>query len=147
MKVIEYENTIYRVGQSSKENWDLLDIEYDDEQDSQDNEHGKDIDHIKDKYKDKYKEQDKGQDIEQNKKPNYMWFHLASFSSCYVICCDDNPTKEMIIYGATLCKEYTKYKHQKNIRVNYTPLSNIYKAEKEGAVYMKSNRKVKNVVI
>ncbi len=106
MKVVEYENTIFKVGQNSKENWELLDEEQD-----------------------------------------YIWFHLASFPSCYVICCDNNLTKEMIMYGALLCKDNTKYRNLRNLRVNYTLLSNITKAETEGAVYMKSKRKVNNIVI
>ena len=78
---------------------------------------------------------------------NYTWFHLASFSSCYVICCSEDPTEEMILYGAALCKENTKYRNLKNLRVNYTLLSNLKKGEKEGMVYIKSNKKVKNILV
>ena len=49
MKIEEYEDTVFKVGKNSKENWELL---------------------------------------KENR--NYMWFHLESFSSCYVICCDEN---------------------------------------------------------
>ena len=48
MKIEEYEDTVFKVGKNSKENWELL---------------------------------------KENR--NYMWFHLESFSSCYVICCDE----------------------------------------------------------
>ena len=78
---------------------------------------------------------------------NYIWFHLASYPSCYVICCEEDPSNEIITYGAQLCKENTKYRNLKNLRVNYTKLSNLKKAETVGSVYIKSNRKVKNIVI
>ena len=39
---------------------------------------------------------------------DFMWFHLASFPSCYVICCHSELNEEMIKFGAELCKENTK---------------------------------------
>ena len=77
----------------------------------------------------------------------YTWFHLASFSSCYVICCTEDPTDDMIRYSAELCKSNTKYRNLKNLKVNYTPISNLKKGPIEGMVIMKSNRKVKNIVV
>ena len=32
-----------------------------------------------------------------NENKNYLWFHLSSFPSCYVICCFENPTDKMIL--------------------------------------------------
>tara|TARA_B110000483_G_scaffold34020_1_gene41388 strand:- start:561 stop:881 length:321 start_codon:yes stop_codon:yes gene_type:complete len=106
MKEIEYEDTIFKVGKNSAENWELL---------------------------------------KENEK--YLWFHLESFPSCYVVCCSDEPTNDMITYGAKLCKENTKYRNFNNIKISYTPLSNLNKADKVGAVYIKSNRKVKKIGI
>ena len=80
-----------------------------------------------------------------NENEDYIWFHLESFPSCYVICCHDDPTNEMITFGAKLCKENTKYRNFNNIKISYTPLSNLKKAEKVGAVYIKSKRKVKKI--
>lgn len=106
MKEIEYEDTLFKVGNNSAENWELL-----------------------------------------KENENYMWFHLASFPSCYVICCTEDLTDDMIRYGAELCKSNTKYRNLKNLRVNYTPISNLKKGPVEGMVIMKSNRKVKNILI
>ena len=105
MLIIEYEDTIFKVGKNAKENWKLL---------------------------------------EENQE--YMWFHLDSFPSCYVICCDENPSKELLLYGAQLCKLNTKYRNLKNLKVNYTKLSNLRKGEEEGSVYIKSKRKVQNII-
>lgn len=106
MKEIEYEDTLFKVGNNSAENWELL-----------------------------------------KENENYIWFHLASYPSCYVICCTEDLTDDMIIYGAELCKSNTKYRNLKNLRVNYTPISNLKKGPVEGMVIMKSNRKVKNILI
>ena len=83
--------------------------------------------------------------LEENQE--YIWFHLDSFPSCYVICCDENPSKELLLYGAQLCKLNTKYRNLKNLKVNYTKLSNLRKGEEEGSVYIKSKRKVQNMII
>ena len=106
MKVVEYQETEFKIGKNSKENWDLLD-----------------------------------------ENQNYTWFHLASFPSCYVVCCSDDINDELISYGAQLCKENTKYRNLKNLKINYTLIGNLKKANTEGAVYFKSNRKVKNILI
>ena len=83
--------------------------------------------------------------LEENQE--YIWFHLNSFPSCYVICCDENPSKELLLYGAQLCKSNTKYRNLKNVKVNYTKLNNLKKTNEEGSVYIKSNRKVENIII
>jgi len=106
MIILEYENTIFKVGKNSKENWELL-----------------------------------------NENQEYVWFHLASFPSCYVICLDENPSNECLLYGSQLCKSNTKYRNLKHIKVNYTKLSNLKKGEEEGSVYIKSNKKVSSIVI
>ena len=48
MKIEEFNNVSYVIGETSKENWEILDL---------------------------YK----------SKNPNFVWFHLNSFPSCYVI--------------------------------------------------------------
>ena len=82
-----------------------------------------------------------------NENKNHIWFHLSAFPSRYVICCFENPTDEMIQFGAELCKENTKYRNLKNLKVSYTPISNLEKGIKEGMVYFKSNRKVKSIKV
>jgi len=106
MKVFQFEDIKYYVGQSAKENWELLDIA-----------------------------------IKEN--PNYIWFHLNSFASPYVIMwlsIDDlnelniNQYNQYIQYGANLCKEYSKYKYLKDIKIMYTSVNKLSKVDKLGEV-------------
>mgnify|MGYP001170289467 CR=1 FL=1 len=78
---------------------------------------------------------------------NYTWFHLKSFPSCHVIIEKEEPDNNEILKGAKLCLENTKYRNLKNIKVNYTKIKNIVKADKVGAVTFKSNRKVNKIII
>jgi len=81
-------------------------------------------------------------------KPNHYFFHLASFPSPYVILtCEDIPSPKDIITCAQICKEHTKYRNLKNIRVDYCPCSNVIKGDKTGEVIFLSLRKVKNIKI
>ena len=82
-----------------------------------------------------------------NNQGTYYWFHLKSFPSCHVIVQSDDITDELIRYAATLCKSNTKYKNQRNIKVNYTPISNIKKADAIGSVCFISNRKVNTITV
>ena len=66
---------------------------------------------------------------------NFVWFHLRSFPSCHVV------------EGANLCLKNTKYRNLKNVKVNYTPLKNIKKADTIGAVHFISNKKVRTITI
>lgn len=81
-------------------------------------------------------------------KAEYVFFHLASFPSCYVILCTEENVDNAVIYEcARLCANNTKYRNMKNIRVDYTPVKNVKKGECVGEVYYKSNRAVKNILI
>jgi predicted ribosome quality control (RQC) complex YloA/Tae2 family protein len=84
----------------------------------------------------------------ENIKDTYLFFHLTSFPSCYVILqSDEYPDIKIIKECAYLCKQNTKYKNLKNIKVDYTMCNNITKGEKEGEIIYKSNKKVKNILI
>ena len=78
---------------------------------------------------------------------NFTWFHLKSFPSCHVVIEKRDPTQEEIVNGANLCLENTKYRNLKNIKVNYTLLKNIKKADKVGSVHFVSNRKVNTIML
>ena len=78
---------------------------------------------------------------------DYIWFHLKSFPSCHVIVEKEEPDNNEILEGAKICLENTKYRNLKNIKVNYTKIENIVKADKVGAVTFKSNRKVNTIMI
>ena len=80
--------------------------------------------------------------------PEYLLFHLASFSSCYVILENENdPSIDIIKDIALLCKQNTKYKNVPNIKVNYTKCKNIIIGEKVGEIIFKSNKKVNKVIV
>ena len=78
---------------------------------------------------------------------NFLWFHLKSFPSCHVIILNENPKETTIQKAAELCKENTKYKSLKNIKVNYTPIKNIKKSKEVGSVEFKSNKRVFTIVV
>ena len=81
-------------------------------------------------------------------KKEYKFFHLSSFPSGYVILeYEEEPTDIMIYTSAKLCKEYSKYKNLKNIKVDWCQCDNLQKGEKVGEVYFKSNRKVRQIKV
>jgi predicted ribosome quality control (RQC) complex YloA/Tae2 family protein len=81
-------------------------------------------------------------------KPQHIFFHLASFPSCYVILkCDSAPDGDIIKECARLCKENTKYKNLNDVKVDYTTCNNVKKGDKVGEVYFCSNRKVNQIKI
>ena len=119
MKIKEFNNVKFYIGESAKENWQLLDD-------------SKKINN------------------------NFIWFHLNSFPSPYVImystidklsneidiCNSDISINEFLVYGATLCKEYSKYKFLKDLKIMYVSLHKISKTEKVGEVIIKGKSKI-----
>ena len=85
-------------------------------------------------------------EILTNSKDTDLFFHLSSFSSPYVIAeVDEKPTNDIIKLIAMVCKQHTKYKHIKNVKVDYTPCSKVIKGDIVGQVIYNSNRKVLTV--
>lgn len=112
MKIIEYNNIKYYVGENAKENWDIL-------------------------------------DQLKNINENYIWFHLNSFPSPYVIMEttildieDNNLWKDLLIYGAELSKNNTKYRNLKNLKICYTTLKKLNKGNKIGEVLIKGKSNI-----
>ena len=114
MKIEEYNGVYYYIAKTAQENWDLL---------------------------------DKSKIINSN----YIWFHLNSFPSCYVIMYDtlknlkdkynEIDVELYLHYGAQLCKNNTKYRNLKNLKIIYTTLNKLSKSDKIGEVIIsgKSN--------
>lgn len=76
----------------------------------------------------------------------HYFFHLSSFPSGYVILEPlGEPTMDTLIRAAVLCKQGTKYRNLRNIKVDYCLCSNITKGTKMGEAIFKSNRKVKSL--
>ena len=125
MKLYEFKGIKYYVGKNAKENWDLLD---------------------------KTKEENE----------NYIWFHLESFPSPYVFMWSSISNLEELIkienekdkrentksaiasaiteylsFGANLCKEHSKYKFLKDLKIMYTTVKKVTKTDKVGEVDIK----------
>lgn len=83
-----------------------------------------------------------------NSKDTDYFFHLSSFPSCYVILeCENKVDKKMIHKAASLCKDNTKYKHLKDVKVDYCICGNVKKGNSVGVVVYRSNNKVLHVKI
>lgn len=109
MKIFDYENIQYNLGQTAKENWELLDA-------------------LK----------------EENNE--YIWFHLNSFPSPYVIMkknlseIPEQSRQSYLLYGATLCRDNTKYRDLRDLKICYTTLKKLTKGEKIGEVIIQGKR-------
>lgn len=84
-------------------------------------------------------------DLLDNSNQNSTWMHLSKFSSPYVIIDSKDPSKKIINYGACLCKQHSKYNNLKKIKVIYTNVKNVTKADKIGSVIIKG--KTKEIII
>ena len=79
-------------------------------------------------------------DLYKKENNKYIWFHLNSFSSCYVIMCstindiDKSLINDFLYYGAELCKNNTKYRNLKNLKIIYTTLNKLSKTDTIGEV-------------
>ncbi len=79
---------------------------------------------------------------------NFIWFHLNSFPSGYVIMYStneelrDNSFNDYFNYGASLCKQNSKYKNLKDIKICYTSLKKLSKTQKIGEVTIKGKKNI-----
>ena len=85
---------------------------------------------------------------------DYIWFHLDTFSSGFVIMCetidnlkrvhgfDSNEISDILKYGGKLCLNNTKYRHLKNIYVIYSPLHKIKTTQMQGCVVVLGKKKL-----
>lgn len=113
MKCVEYNNVKFYIGQNAEENWNLLD-------------NSKMINN------------------------EYIWFHLNSFASPYIIMystlqniknISENSIDDFLIFGANLCKENSKYKYLKDIKIIYTTLKQLTKTDNIGEVIISGKKK------
>jgi len=71
---------------------------------------------------------------------NDLWFHVNDLPSCHVIARihDLNINRQDLLYiitqGALLCKQNSKYKSDKNVKIMYTRIKNIETLETPGSV-------------
>ena len=62
-------------------------------------------------------------DLAFNSKDEYIWIHLASFPSAHVIIEDNCPETNIINYAGQLCKNYSKYKNLRNVKISVTTVN------------------------
>jgi predicted ribosome quality control (RQC) complex YloA/Tae2 family protein len=78
---------------------------------------------------------------------NDIWFHVHNQPSCHVVLTVDDykktPHKSVLNYCATLCKEGSKVKTNKNITVIYTLIKNVKKSGNPGSVTTTNTYKIK----
>jgi predicted ribosome quality control (RQC) complex YloA/Tae2 family protein len=77
-----------------------------------------------------------------------IFFHLSSFPSGYVILeYDEEVNITMLKIAAQICKEGTKYRNLRDLKVDYCRCDNVEKGDNMGEIFYKSNRKVKQIKI
>ena len=83
-----------------------------------------------------------------NVRGHYIFLHLTSFPSGYVIIeYEKEHTSFMIYTGAQICKNGSKYKNLKEVKVDWCRCDNLKKTDKVGEVYFKSNRQVQKIKV
>lgn len=79
-------------------------------------------------------------------KQNDLWFHVENHPSCHVVLsCESNNNihKSVINHCAYLCKEGSKLKVNKSVKIIYTEIKNVKKADKIGSVTTKNTKHIK----
>lgn len=110
MKIEEFNNVKFILGQSAEENWTIFD---------------------------------------QARKENeyYIWFHLNSFPSGYVIMYStlanitDN-INEYLLFASKLCKNHTKYRNYNNLKIYYSILKKLEKTKNVGEIIIKGKKNI-----
>jgi hypothetical protein len=112
MKYVEYNDIKFYIGENAKDNWKLL-------------------------------------DDSKMINENFIWFHLNSFPSSYVIMYStideiknnlENNIDDFLSFGANLCKENSKYKFLKDIKIIYTSLKRLKKTDNVGEVLISGKK-------
>ena len=85
---------------------------------------------------------------------DYIWIHLNSFPSPYVIIYStfenikriSNNYREYILFGCNLCLENSKYKNQKDVKFIYSPLKKLKKCDKIGEVSIIGKKNIISII-
>jgi hypothetical protein len=87
-------------------------------------------------------------DLYKKENDKYIWFHLNSFSSAYVIMCatmsniDKFKLNNYLFYGAELVKNNSKYRNYTNLKIIYTTLNKLSKTNTIGEVLISGKKKI-----
>jgi predicted ribosome quality control (RQC) complex YloA/Tae2 family protein len=70
-----------------------------------------------------------------------LWFHVSGYPSCHVIGkmpqdveLDKSDVMKVVKQGAIICKSFSKYKGDKNVKIEYTWVKNVTKLKAKGSV-------------
>ena len=80
--------------------------------------------------------------------PDYIWFHLNSFSSPYVIMyttlkeLELEERQDFLIYGANLCKSHSKYTYLNDLKIIYCSLKKLEKTDNIGEIIVKGKKNI-----
>ena len=55
--------------------------------------------------------------------------------------------QDILYYAANLCKDYSKYKNFKDLKICYTSLKKLEKTTKIGEIIIKGKKKIKKLVL
>ena len=75
-----------------------------------------------------------------------LWFHHGDAASCHVVAripnaalLQDKKVKHKIaVQGALLCKQWSKYKSDRDVPIMYTTMQHVTKSDRVGAVHVAS---------
>ena len=88
-------------------------------------------------------------DIIDQSDPHDIWFHISGMPSGHVICkipqepqLNRKELQKIIKQGAVICKEYSVYKSNKNVEIDYTKIANVKKLDTPGMVYVNNVKKM-----
>ena len=79
---------------------------------------------------------------------NFIWFHLNSFPSPYIIMhstitdISKDDLQDILYYAANLCKDNSKYKNLKDLKICYTSLKKLEKTTKIGEIIIKGKKNI-----
>jgi len=70
-----------------------------------------------------------------------LWFHVSEHPSCHVIGkipegvdLDKSELMKIVKQGAIICKSFSKFKSDKNVKIDYTRVKNVTKLKTPGSV-------------
>ncbi len=79
---------------------------------------------------------------------DFIWFHLNSFPSPYIIMhstiedISNDDLQDILYYAANLCKDNSKYKNLKDLKICYTSLKKLEKTTKIGEIIIKGKKNI-----
>lgn len=78
-----------------------------------------------------------------------LWFHVSGHPSCHVIGkmpqdigLNKSDVTKIAKQGAIICKSFSKFKSDKNVKIEYTQVKNVTKLKVKGRVSIKNAKSI-----